>query len=72
MDPTALSLLMARLERIEQQNDDQLALMREHITKDESVHLTVERHKAYFKIAGSVAAAITSVTGYLLTKLGVK
>ena len=42
--------LMARFDNIEQQNSEQLTLLRAHIEKDESVHKIVERHSTYFGI----------------------
>jgi hypothetical protein len=42
--------LMARFDNIEQQNGEQLTLLRAHIEKDEAVHKIVERHSTYFGI----------------------
>lgn len=43
-------LLMARFDRIEHQNDEQLRLLSAHIQEDEAVHKVVERHSTYFSI----------------------
>lgn len=74
MDPKTFDLLMARLDRIEKQNDDQLELMRSHIADDAEVAKTVERHSTYFKLAGSVSGLVASggLVTYLMAKLGLK
>lgn len=72
MEQPILDLLMSRLARIEQQNDDQLALIRQHIEKDEAVHRVVSTHQTYFKLAGSVLTLLSGSVGYMLNKLGLK
>jgi hypothetical protein len=69
MDDITANLIRDRLARIEQQNDEQLALLNRHIELDEAAHKVLERHSTYFRILGFGAPAIV---GYIATKLGIK
>ena len=69
MDDEIITLIRDRLRRIEEQNDDQLELLRRHIDEDSTAHKLVERHQTYFKILSVfIPAAVT----YIATKLGFK
>jgi hypothetical protein len=67
MDSNAFDLLVDRLERIEKQNDDQLALLHDHLAKDAVYYGKVDRHDSWLKAGGAVLLASMS---YVLTKLG--
>lgn len=67
MEEQVFSLLTDRLIRIEKQNDEQLALMRAHIEKDEKVHRVVDRHSVYFSI---FSLGIPALVGYVSKKVG--
>jgi hypothetical protein len=67
MDHTTEQLLLARLTRIEKQNDEQLDYLRIHIEQDNAVHRVVDRHSVYFSI---FSLGIPTGLAYLAKKLG--
>lgn len=69
MDNDTLTLIRDRLSRIEAQNDEQLALLRDHIEIDAKAHAVVERHSTYFSVLGITIPVIVT---YIATKLGLK
>lgn len=62
-----LSMLRDRLARIEQQNDTQTQLLRQHVKETDQIRKIVDRHSVYFKIA---TLGIPILSAYLARKLG--
>lgn len=61
--------LMKRFDRIEKQNDDQLKLMKDHTQSFSELTKVVERHSAYFGLAG---LGLAPLVGWVAYKLGFK
>lgn len=73
MEKETWELLMVQLQDIKKQNDDQLALLHQHLADDQRVKETVDRHSTYFKFAGTAAGfGVPTLLAYLATKLGIK
>lgn len=69
MDQETFNLFRDRFDAIEEQNRDQLTLLREHIKESDQMSKVVERHSAYF---GLVGLGATPFIGWLAYKLGIK
>ena len=67
MDNQVFSLLMARFDTLEAQNNAQIQLIQAHVEADEQVHKVVERHSAYFKLVG---LGVPTFLGWIAYKLG--
>ena len=84
MDDRTFDLLVDRLERIEQQNDTQLAMLADHhryvdearnsvLAEVSLLQQEVNQHNTYFSLLGWLGApVVTGALGYLFTKLGFK
>jgi len=84
MDERTFTLLVERLQRIEKQNDDQLAMLHDHhkyvdearnavLGQVEILQKDVARHSVYFNVLGWIGTpTLTGIIGYLFTKLGLK
>jgi len=68
-DEQVFTLLMARFDTIEEQNDAQLALLNEHIKVDNAVHAVVVQHSTYWSIMrwslAAIGGLVTSILGFL-------
>lgn len=69
MEQNVFELFRDRFDAIEQQNADQLTLLREHIKESDAVSKVVERHSAYFGLMG---LGMTPIIGWVAYKLGIK